>query len=53
MAWTMEQAYPIFLDVVLCVNLTELFLSKCMCIYFDLYLLACIQVIINNQGKTL
>ena len=32
MAWTTEQAYPIFLDVVLCVNLTELFLSKCMCL---------------------
>ena len=48
MAWTMEQAYPIFLDVVLCVILTELFYF-CLCVY--VCLIACI--LIYNNGRSL
>ena len=37
MAWTTEQAYPISLDVVLCVNLTTI-LFYFVCIYVFMYL---------------
>ena len=57
MAWAMEQAYPIFLDVVLCVNLTTILFY--FIIYFIFCLVICIWICVfvpetcNNVNNTL
>ena len=51
MAWTMEQAYPIFLDVVLCVLISQLFyfiyiqFILYICMYGSGYRVICISKI--------
>ena len=47
MAWTTEQAYPIFLDVVLCVDLTTILFNLIyfVCMYVFSYLNANITIV--------
>ena len=47
MAWTTEQAYPISLDVVLCVNLTTILFQFILyiCMYGSGYRVICISKI--------
>ena len=50
MAWTIEQAYPIFLDVVLCVNLTTI-LFYLFCMYVCMYVFSCVQMNYDSIRK--
>ena len=52
MAWMMEQAYPIFLDVVLCVfiSLNYFRLSLCGYVYCCFYVIRELSIIIVMMG---